>query len=133
MQPYVIKSVEKDGEEIFRRKPQALAQPIKKNTAARLARMMESTVHNRRGTAYRGFYKNGRYLAAPLKVAGKTGSLNGKTPHEQFTWMIGFAKWKQNDAFAFACLVMNDENWTIKAASFSGQFFKHYARLIKYK
>lgn len=103
---------------------------MKKRTAALLARMMEATVHRPHGTAYKGFYKNGEYIAAPFRVAGKTGSLNGKTPSEDFTWMIGFADGK-TDHFAFACLIMNDENWKIKAASFSGQFFMHYASLKK--
>ncbi|MEW5945058.1 MAG: penicillin-binding transpeptidase domain-containing protein [bacterium] len=104
-----------------------LASPVGKKTARRIAQMMRLTVEKPGGTARGGFYdKRGKYIAGDFRVAGKTGSLNGRTGAENYTWMIGFVESGQ-PAFAFACLVRNDEKWTIKAASFMGQFFRNYA------
>lgn len=131
MRPYFIDGIERVREKgepvrIYEKRQAMIARPVKKATAAAIAGMMRATVHKRGGTAYRGFYKRRGYIAGPFDVTGKTGSLNGRTSKEQFTWMIGFVE-EGEPKFAFAALVLNDEKWTIKAASFTGQFFKHYA------
>ncbi|MFH1538161.1 MAG: penicillin-binding transpeptidase domain-containing protein [bacterium] len=135
MKPYFIESIERaegSGEDaktvtIYRGRSGEIARPVKRSTADSIAGMMSATVDKRGGTAYRGFYNRGRYIAKPFKVTGKTGSLDGRTPDEQFTWMIGFVE-EGDPKFAFATLVLNDGKWTTKAASFTGQFFKNYAK-----
>ena len=41
---------------------------------------------------------------------------------ENYTWFTGYVD-KGEPGIAFAAMIVNDENWKIKAASFAGQFF----------
>lgn len=124
MRPYIIDKVEKSGAAVFEADPREIARPVKEKTAGQLIDMMRAT-NEPGGTSYKGFYKGGKALAKSFDVVGKTGSLNGRTDKEMFTWMIGSVE-RGEPRFAFATMILNDGNWRIKAASFSGQFFMHY-------
>jgi len=58
------------------------------------------------GTARRGFHPGGRALLGPIRVAGKTGSLNGTDPEGRYEWFIGVAP-ADDPRVAVAALVVN--------------------------
>ncbi len=126
MRPRVIRSIDAGGGERSS-KPVALLNPMSEKNAVAIEKMMDNTVNRPGFTAYRGFHHNGRYIGGDTHVVGKTGSLSGNNPAEMYTWLIGHTTEGSPD-IAFAAMVVNDERWVIKAASFSGQFFKHAGR-----
>jgi peptidoglycan glycosyltransferase len=59
------------------------------------------------GTARRGFHgPRGRFLLAPIHVAGKTGSLSGSDPAGRYEWFIGVAP-AEDPRVAVATLIVN--------------------------
>jgi len=120
--PYIVQSMMSGGKVKYRAKRSFLLKSISEKTARQISEMMVSTVHQQGCTAYKGFYKNGRYTAGDARVVGKTGSLNGNDETESFTWFVGHVQ-NENPDIAIATMIMNDGMWKIKAASYTGQFF----------
>jgi cell division protein FtsI/penicillin-binding protein 2 len=123
---YLVESVNRGGKTIYRARPEIIARPVSPDVAEKIGSMFDGTVNVKGGTAYKGFYKGGKYQAGDIRVAGKTGSLNGNSDNESVTWFIGYTGSGDPD-IAFATMIINDGNWTIKAASFTGQFFTRLA------
>ena len=73
-------------------------------TARSLRDMLIETTES--GTARRGFNPGGRPLLGPIRVAGKTGSLNGTDPEGRYEWFIGVAP-ADEPRVAVAALVVN--------------------------
>lgn len=121
---YFVESVE--GKTSYKAQSEIIAKPVSPEVAEQIGSMFDGTVHVQGGTAYKGFYKGGKYQAGGIRVVGKTGSLNGNSDSEAFTWFIGYVEEGEPD-IAFATMIINDINWTIKAASFTGQFFTRLA------
>jgi penicillin-binding protein A len=128
--PYIVASVSSGGIPKYHAHKSAVLEPIDRGIADKLASMMELTVNIAGSTAYKGFYKNGKTITGDMHVVGKTGSLNGESDEESYTWFVGFVR-KGSPDLAFATLVMNDDKWKIKAASYTGQFFSAVSN--KYK
>jgi penicillin-binding protein A len=124
---YIIESISHNGVRTYSGEKAVAAQPFNGRIARELTEMMELTVNKTGGTAYKGFYKNGKSITGDLHVVGKTGSLNGNSDAESFTWFVGFVT-DGKPRIAVSALVMNDGIWKIKAASFSGQFFSELSR-----
>ena len=123
---YFVESVKKGNKTIYTARPEIIARPVTEEVADEIGSMFNGSVHVQGGTAYKGFYKGGAYQAGNIHVVGKTGSLNGNSDSDAFTWFVGYVDNGEPD-IAFATMIINDVNWTIKAASFSGQFFTRLA------
>lgn len=130
MKPYVVKEAKKKGHTYYTAKPEELGRIIDKKTADTISNMMTGTVNAPGATAYKGFYKNGKPLIKNMKFSGKTGSINGSGDGEFYTWFIGHAS-KGDRKLAFATMVVNGSTWSIKAASFTGQFFQSASKEIE--
>ncbi len=126
MRPYLVADIYSPEGHVYHAQPQPLATVVKKTTIKPMLDMMNKTVNEQGGTAYRGFYRNGDFLAGDLQITGKTGSLNGNSDAEQYTWLVGTVHGNGRE-FAFATMVKNDGVWRIKAASFSGQLLNRVA------
>jgi len=80
--------------------------------ARMLAAMMVGTT--RAGTARGAFHDGAGRLLLPFDVAGKTGTLTRHEPYLAYSWFVGFAP-AHNPQVAFAVLVGNHEDWTVRA------------------
>jgi cell division protein FtsI/penicillin-binding protein 2 len=91
VEPHWIRRISDAGGRELALPPQRPRQRVLTSELARELREMlaETTV---RGTARRAFRdRRGRPLLQQVKVAGKTGSLNGKDPDGRYEWFIGVA------------------------------------------
>jgi penicillin-binding protein A len=88
---------------------------ISESTARKLTAMMVGTTEwgSARG-AFRDKRTDRRVLGR-MKVAGKTGTLNGHDPFVAYSWFVGFAP-ADHPRIAFAVLLGNDENGRMKAS-----------------
>jgi cell division protein FtsI/penicillin-binding protein 2 len=91
VEPHWIRRISDAGGRELALPPQRPRQRVLTSELARELREMlaETTV---RGTARKAFRdRRGRPLLQQVKVAGKTGSLNGKDPDGRYEWFIGVA------------------------------------------
>ena len=114
------------GTAVFTQKPQPLRTVVTPETAASLAHMLSTTVVS--GTSRKAFHdRRGRPMLASLKVAAKTGSIDGKDPAGHYSWFAAYAP-MEDPQIAIAVLVINQDKWRIKATSVGEQaleaFFK---------
>jgi cell division protein FtsI/penicillin-binding protein 2 len=127
MAPSLAKEViDAKGSTVYTHKPQALRTVTTPETAASLARMLSTTVVS--GTSRKAFHdRRGRPMLASLKVAAKTGSIDGKDPAGHYSWFAAYAP-MEDPQIALAALVINQNKWRIKATSVGEQaleaFFK---------
>ncbi|NUP09942.1 MAG: penicillin-binding protein [Polyangiaceae bacterium] len=99
-----------------------LGRVIDEKTARAVTTMMESTVDG--GTSYQTFHdRSGRAYFPETKIAGKTGTLEGKG--YLFTWWVGFAP---SDApeVAVSVLVANRGDWRVKATQVASDILRVY-------
>jgi penicillin-binding protein A len=114
------------GMSVYSQKPQALRTVMTPETAASLARMLSTTVVS--GTSRKAFHdRRGRPMLASVKVAAKTGSIDGKEPAGHYSWFAAYAP-MEDPQIALAALVINQNKWRIKATTVGEQaleaFFK---------
>ncbi|HJV33912.1 penicillin-binding transpeptidase domain-containing protein [Geomonas sp.] len=127
MAPSLAKEiVDQKGTVVFAQKPQPLRTVTTPETAASLARMLSTTVQS--GTSRKAFHdRRGRPMLASLRVAAKTGSIDGKDPAGHYSWFAAYAP-MEDPQIALAALVINQNKWRIKATSVGEQaleaFFK---------
>ncbi|MFO0552498.1 MAG: penicillin-binding transpeptidase domain-containing protein [Polyangiaceae bacterium] len=99
-----------------------LSRVIDAKTARAVTSMMEETVEN--GTSYQTFHDHkGRSYLPNIKVAGKTGTLEGKG--YLFTWWVGFAP-SDNPEVALAVLVQNRGDWKVKGTQVASDMLRVY-------
>ena len=114
------------GLTIFTQKPQALRTVITPETAASLARMLSTTVIS--GTSRRAFHdRRGRPMLASLRVAAKTGSIDGTDPAGHYSWFAAYAP-MEDPQIAIAALVINQNKWRIKATTVGEQALEAFFR-----
>ncbi len=103
------------GESLFSATPLELRRLLSEESAAKLAKMLSTTVNS--GTSRRAFHdRRGRPMLAKLNVAAKTGSIDGKEPEGQYSWFAAYAP-MEDPQIALVALVVNQGKWHIKASN----------------
>jgi len=114
------------GKPLFTQKPQALRTVTTPQTAELLARMLSTTTVS--GTSRRAFHdRRGRPMLASLKVAAKTGSIDGTDPAGHYSWFAAYAP-MEDPQIALAALVINQNKWRIKATTVGEQALEAFFR-----
>lgn len=99
-----------------------LGRVIEEKTARAVTAMMESTVEN--GTSFKTFHdRSGRAYLPETRVAGKTGTLEGKG--YLFTWWVGFAPADAPEV-ALSVLVSNRGDWRVKGTQVASDILRVY-------
>src|SRR5262249_23971430 len=88
--------------------------------AAEMREMMLETTE--RGTARRAFQPRGRPLIPGVRIAGKTGTLNGTNPDGRYEWFIGVAP-AERPRIAVAVVVVLAQVWHKSSTQVSAQVF----------
>ena len=118
--------VDAKGIAVFTQKPQQLRTVTTPETAASLARMLSSTVIS--GTSRKAFHDSrGRPMLASLRVAAKTGSIDGTDPAGHYSWFVAYAP-MEDPQIAIAALVINQDKWRIKATNVGEQALEAFFR-----
>ncbi|HZV83321.1 MAG TPA: penicillin-binding transpeptidase domain-containing protein, partial [Geobacteraceae bacterium] len=103
------------GESLYSATPMELRRMLSEESAAKLAKMLSTTVNS--GTSRRAFHdRRGRPMLAKLNVAAKTGSIDGKEPEGQYSWFAAYAP-MEDPQIALVALVVNQGKWNIKASN----------------
>lgn len=103
---------------------QDLDQVISTNSAWRLTRMMEVTVHS--GTSLSAFSdERGRSYLRSVRVAGKTGTLRPTPKAPTTSWFVGFAP-SRRPQIAIAVLLQNGAIWHRKANEVARDILRAY-------
>jgi cell division protein FtsI/penicillin-binding protein 2 len=90
--------------------------------AAELREMLvETTTRGTARSAFRG--PDGRPLLGSVKVAGKTGSLNGKAPAGRYEWFIGAAP-AEAPRIAVAVLLVQGDLWWRNASQIAAEVLR---------
>lgn len=113
------------------RERQDLEQVMSANSAWRLVRMMEVTVHS--GTSLSAFSdENGRSYLRSIRVAGKTGTLKPTPDAPTTSWFTGFAPSRRPEVVV-SVLLQNGPVWRRKANEVARDLFRTYfaARGVK--
>jgi len=124
IQLHVVDRVRDGDVELYRGPSErhVLGRVIEERTARAVTTMMEATVDN--GTSYRSFHdRAGRAYLPEIRVAGKTGTLEGKG--YLFTWFVGFAP---SDApeVAVSVLAANRGDWKVKGTDVAADMLRVY-------
>lgn len=124
VQLYVVDKV-RDGQGDLYVGPQerhVLGRATTEQTARAVTTMMESTVEG--GTSFTTFHdRAGRAFLKEIRVAGKTGTLEGKG--YLFTWWVGFAPADKPEV-ALSVLVANRGNWRVKGTQVASDMLRVY-------
>lgn len=123
VEPHWVDSIEaKTGERMRLPEPVPPAQIWTPAVTDRLRAMLTQTT--RSGTARRAFRnRRGRPLLGPVRVSGKTGSLNGREPKGRYEWFVGVAP-AEDPQFAIAALVVNGDLWWRSSAQIAADVLK---------
>lgn len=97
-----------------------LGRVVEERTADAVTAMMEATVDN--GTSFQTFHdRAGRSYFPDVRIAGKTGTLEGKG--YLFTWWVGFAPADKPEV-ALSVLVANRGDWRVKATQVASDLLR---------
>lgn len=114
------------GNVVFSQKPMPLRTVMTPQTASDLAHMLATTVES--GTSRRAFHdRRGRRMLASVRVAAKTGSIDGTDPAGHYSWFAAYAP-MEDPQIALAALVINENKWRIKATSVGEQALEAFFR-----
>lgn len=128
LRPWVVSRVTNaTGQVLYEGSPRFWRTVVTPATARALTRMM--TVTTESGTSRRAFHdREGRPYLRGVRVAGKTGTLNGYEPtFRAYTWFVGFAP-VEAPRVAVATLVVNNPTWRIKASEVARELLQAYFR-----
>lgn len=115
MSPALVQEVkDPQGLAVFSHKPHQLKRLVAPEITDQLTRMLSTTVSS--GTSRRAFHdRRGRPMLASVKIAAKTGSINGKDPSGHYSWFAAYAP-AEDPQIALVALVINQSKWRIKAS-----------------
>ncbi len=105
--------------------PRELRQLVTPETSASLTKMLSSTVLT--GTSRKAFHDRRGRLLLDVKIAAKTGSINGTDPKGHYSWFAAFAP-IQNPRIALVALVINPDKWKVKASQVGEQALAEFFR-----
>ncbi len=111
--PLRMKLIDRVGSYSAPEQPQWLPRAFTSNTAWRMVRMMEVTVHS--GTCLEAFSRpDAQSYLGPIRVAGKTGTLQRGRNSPTTSWFTGFAP-SRDPEVAVTVLLQNSSLWRRKA------------------
>jgi peptidoglycan glycosyltransferase len=127
MVPHLVRSAEKDGETLFEATPTAVRRVLSPEIADALVGMMETTVTH--GTGRKFFERRGAPRLGHYRVAGKSGSLSGRTEEgkQHYSWFVALGPVSASGTradLAVAALVVQGEAWTVKGAVLAREMFE---------
>ena len=128
LRPWIVSRVTSaSGQALYEGAPRFWRTAVAPATARAVTRMMTLTTES--GTSRRAFHdREGRPYLRGVRVAGKTGTLNGYEPtFRGYTWFVGFAP-VEAPRVAVAALVVNSPTWRIKANEVARQLLQAYFR-----
>ncbi len=128
LRPYLIDEVRgRDDNVIYDGQPRFIGRACSPETARAVAQMMVLTTSV--GTARSSFRdREGRPVVPGVDVAGKTGTLHGRSPFRAYDWFVGFAPAEEAE-IAVAGLVINDPEWRIKGHYVGRELIRRYFQL----
>lgn len=113
--PRLVDRAVRDGKELPLPTSREIARVSSPETAASLTRMLLTTVTA--GTSRKAFRTyDGRKLLSEMKIAAKTGSIDGDNPKGHYSWFAAYAPAEQ-PKIALVALVINGDKWKIKASN----------------
>jgi cell division protein FtsI/penicillin-binding protein 2 len=122
--PYLIDRVlNPEGQLVHRARPEAVQPVVSATTARRLREMMEYTTTI--GTSRREFMLKNRPLLGNIRVAGKTGTLNGSNPKGMTNWFVGAAP-LENPQVSLAVIVVDPRGISTRASHIGRRIFQEY-------
>jgi cell division protein FtsI/penicillin-binding protein 2 len=126
MTPRLVDRAEREQHEVRLAPTAELLRVTSPQVADSLTRMLTSTVTT--GTSRRAFRSpQARQLLASVSVAAKTGSINGDNPKGHYSWFAAYAP-ADNPQIALVALVINGQQWRIKASQVGEQALDAFFR-----
>jgi cell division protein FtsI/penicillin-binding protein 2 len=125
--PTIVERVsDGEGKLLYAPREQWQSKAISPQTAATMARLMETTVES--GTARRTFRGSSKVPAlAHLDIGGKTGSISSRDNEVRFDWFVGFAKDRTGSGrLALAVVVGHEKYIGIKSTQYARMAFTQY-------
>lgn len=119
---WIERVVDADGRELPLADTVAPRKVMSPALASELRDMLVGTTTS--GTARRAFRKrSGARLLGPVEVAGKTGSLSGKSPDGRYEWFIGAAP-ADEPRIAVAVLLLQGDLWWRNASQIGAEVLR---------
>lgn len=113
--PRLVDRAVRDGKMLNIPGSSRVARVTTPEVAADLTRMMLDTVTS--GTSRKAFQTaDGRRLLKGMKIAAKTGSIDGDNPKGHYSWFAAYAP-ADRPAIAVVALVINGDKWRIKGSN----------------
>jgi Cell division protein FtsI/penicillin-binding protein 2 len=126
MVPRLVDQAARDGKELKVPATRELERVISPETANSLTHMLLTTVTS--GTSRKAFRTpEGRRLTSDMKIAAKTGSIDGDNPKGHYSWFAAYAPADQ-PRIALVALVINGDKWKIKASQLGEQALAEFFR-----
>jgi len=126
MVPRLVDQAARDGKELKVPATRELERVISPETANSLTHMLLTTVTS--GTSRKAFRTpEGRRLTSDMKIAAKTGSIDGDNPKGHYSWFAAYAPADQPQ-IALVALVINGDKWKIKASQLGEQALAEFFR-----
>lgn len=124
--PRLVDRAVRNGKELPLAAHRELARVIRPETSASLTRMLLTTVTT--GTSRKAFRTHdGKKLLSEMKIAAKTGSIDGDNPKGHYSWFAAYAPAAQ-PKIALVALVINGDKWKIKASHLGERALSEYFR-----
>ncbi len=126
MAPRLVDQVTRNGKELKVPASRELTKVTSPETADSLTRMLLTTVTS--GTSRKAFHTaEGRRLTSDMKIAAKTGSIDGDNPKGHYSWFAAYAP-ADRPQIALVALVINGDKWKIKASQLGEQALAEFFR-----
>ena len=126
MAPRLVDQAVQDGKLLKVPSTRELERVMAPETADSLTRMLLTTVTS--GTSRKAFRSHdGRRLLGEMKIAAKTGSIDGDNPKGHYSWFAAYAP-ADRPRIALVALVINGDKWKIKASQLGEQALAEFFR-----